>query len=316
MRSPVLFLVFNRPDTTQRVFETIRGGRPPRLYVAADGPRADRLGEREHCDQVRSIVTSVDWPCEVKTLFRNNNLGCKIAVSSAIDWFFAQEAEGIILEDDVLPSGDFFPFCDEVLERYRDDTRVMMATGTNYLSEPTLNYPYFFSQHFTIWGWATWRRAWKEYDVSMAKWRDPSIRDNIAYMFQRNYIWNHFCATFNSLGADYVDTWDIQWVFACLINGGLCAVPKVNLVSNIGVDGTHSGALTDSHFLKTYDLGLKLTAPQPPVMPRAAYDESLHLQKTRPALRRRRLVSLLKLSGLYEPIKAARGALKSLKLFA
>src|ERR1700690_1974577 len=156
MQSPVLFLVFNRPDTTRRVFEAIRSAQPPRLYVAADGPRGARAGEAERCAEVRRIATAVNWPCEVKTLFRDCNLGCKMGVSSGITWFFEHEPEGIILEDDVLPVPTFFDFCDELLARFRNDDRVAMISGSNLIAghfDPAESY--FFSRCAQIWGWAS-----------------------------------------------------------------------------------------------------------------------------------------------------------------
>ena len=163
-------MVFNRPDTTAQVFETIRQAKPARLYVAADGARKEKDGELERVAMVREIATTVDWPCEVKTLFQDKNLGCKNAVSSAISWFFEHEEQGIILEDDCLPSADFFDFCENNLEKYRSDTRIMMIAGTNYLPSENLRVPFFFSEHFIIWGWATWRRAWQLYDLEMSSW--------------------------------------------------------------------------------------------------------------------------------------------------
>lgn len=174
MHSAVLFLVFNRPDTTRQVLDSIRQARPPRLYVAADGAREDRPGERERCERVRGIATDVDWPCEVHTLFRARNLGCKTAVSGGISWFFEQEEEGIILEDDVLPDQSFFVFCEELLERYRHEAKVTMISGDYFHGnnhQPTASY--FFSRYTHIWGWASWRRAWQHYDREMAQW--PSL---------------------------------------------------------------------------------------------------------------------------------------------
>jgi hypothetical protein len=134
MHTAVLFLVFNRPDPTRRVFDAIRAARPARLYVAADGPRADRAGEAERCAEVRAMATAVDWPCEVLTLFRDANLGCKRGVAEGIDWFFAHEAEGIILEDDVLPHPSFFAYCATLLERYRTVPRPAMYSRAIFMS--------------------------------------------------------------------------------------------------------------------------------------------------------------------------------------
>jgi hypothetical protein len=244
MKSAILFLVFNRPDTTRQVFEAIRAARPPRLYVAADGPRADRPGEAERCDGVRRIATAVDWPCEVKTLFLDQNLGCKMGVSSGITWFFENEAEGIILEDDVLPVASFFDYCDELLERYRHDERVAMISGCNLISrrfEPKESY--FFSRYNHIWGWASWRRAWEHYDVTMKRW--PAWRDegglariaNGSWLFEA--YWRVF---FDDTYYGKVDTWDYQWTFTCWCLGALSVLPAENQTRNLGfgADATHT----------------------------------------------------------------------------
>jgi hypothetical protein len=162
---PVLFLTFNRPDTTQQVFSRIRQAQPPRLYVAGDGPRPEQSNEAEICEIVRSIATNVDWDCEVKTLFRDHNFGCRLAVSQAISWFFENEPEGIILEDDCLPSQSFFWFCQELLEDFRNDKQVGAICGfySNELDyKPSASY--FFSRYMRVWGWAGWRRTFEEYD--------------------------------------------------------------------------------------------------------------------------------------------------------
>ena len=169
---PVLFLIFNRADTTRQVFEAIERVKPKKLYVAGDGPRADVDSDPEKCRQARQIATSVTWDCEVNTLFQSQNIGCKYGVSSGIDWFFKREEMGIILEDDTVPSQSFFFFCQELLEKYRHDHRIMHINGTNFfwndIQHP--NASYFFSQYGNIWGWATWRRAWELYDVNLSDW--------------------------------------------------------------------------------------------------------------------------------------------------
>ena len=171
VHTAVLFLVFNRPETTKQVFEAIRQAKPPRLYVAADGAREGKPGESERVEQVRQIATEVDWPCEVKTLFRDKNLGCKQAVSSAIDWFFDNEEQGIILEDDCLPHPDFFTFCETLLKRYATDERVWVITGDNFQDgQKRGDGSYYFSRYNHVWGWASWRRAWSKRDMSIKFW--------------------------------------------------------------------------------------------------------------------------------------------------
>lgn len=247
---PILFLVFNRPHTTQRVFEAIRQARPPRLYVAADGPRANREGEVEKVKQVRKIVTQVDWPCEVKILFREKNLGCKTAVSSAISWFFEHEERGIILEDDCLPHLDFFRFCEELLEYYADDNRVWVITGNNFQDAQVRgNGSYYFSKYSHCWGWASWRRAWEKYEVGISFWpewkKSTDWQKKIPDPVERRY-WER---PFDWVYQGKIDTWDYQWTATVWYYGGLTAIPNVNLVSNIGFgsDATHTLSINHPH---------------------------------------------------------------------
>jgi hypothetical protein len=242
VRTPLAIMVFNRPDMTARLFEAVRAARPPRLFVVADGPRADRPGEAEACAKVRSIVEQVDWPCAVEQEFSATNLGCKRRMSSGIDWVFGRVEEAIILEDDCIPGESFFAFCDALLERYREDERVMGVTGCNFqFGRPRGTASYHFSRYMHVWGWASWRRAWRHYDVDMAEW--PLLREG---RWPRDVFggrvaasgWRHW---FDLTHAGRLDTWDYQWLFAILRRGGLVATPNVNLVRNIGagVGATH-----------------------------------------------------------------------------
>lgn len=238
LNTAVLFLVFNRPHVTAQVFKVIRQVKPPRLYVSADGPRADRVGETERCAKVREIATAVDWPCEVKTLFREKNLGCKSAVSDAITWFFEQEEQGIILEDDCLPSQSFFWFCEEMLERYKTDERIFIVSGYNKQGSWRRDKAdYFFSYFGGIWGWASWRRAWKFYDGEMTSLE--SMCENNAFtkrmgrklgpLRQKQMILakkNNQAGVFNS--------WAYPWALSRLANNGLACVTSISLVQNIG----------------------------------------------------------------------------------
>ncbi len=238
---PVLFIIFNRPDVTAQVFEAIARAKPSQLFIAADGPRADRDGEFEKCQQARKIVEKIDWDCEVKTLFREENLGCKLAVSGAIDWFFEHVESGIILEDDCLPSDTFFSFCSEMLDRYESDMRVMMISGSNFQDGVQRgNTSYYFSKVFHIWGWATWRRAWNLYDREMEKLeKNLSILDDLFSdkMLSLNWKFN-----FGICKTGKVNTWDYQWRLTCFLQNGLSIVPNKNLISNIGFgeDATHT----------------------------------------------------------------------------
>lgn len=239
---PILFLVFNRPDTTARVFDAIRAAQPTRLYIAADGPRADRPGEAERCAEVRRIATAVDWPCEVKTLFRDRNLGCRLGVGTAIDWFFEHEQEGIILEDDTLPDPTFFEYCAQLLERYRDDGRVMAVCGGGYGEARRFRgASYAFSRVFDPWGWASWRRAWEKHDDSFPGLDKfgPRFRSIGPTGFDCNAYWLRM---FEKTRAGIFDSWAFPWVFSIFKCRGLVTYPSTNLISNLGfrADATHT----------------------------------------------------------------------------
>lgn len=243
MNSPILLLVFNRPDTTERVFEEIRKAKPPRLYIAADGPRNNRPGEKKLCDKVRSVKDKVDWDCEVKTLFRDKNLGCGVAVCEAITWFFQHEEEGIIMEDDIVAHPDFFSYCDELLEKYRFDDRVWTIGGHNlYYSGINRSCSYGFVSIAHIWGWATWRRAWNNfrYDISHLDYRLFKNRLKQAFPDIRERL--YWMEIFKQVKFGKKDIWDYQWTIMSIYNKALCAVPYKNLTSNIGFgdDATHT----------------------------------------------------------------------------
>jgi len=250
MQTPVAFLIFNRPETTRRVFREIARARPRRLLVVADGPRESRPEEAARCEEARAVVREVDWDCELLTNFSDENLGCRRRVSTGLDWVFENCEEAVILEDDCLPDPSFFPFCEELLEKYRGDERVMAVCGDNYLFERRrAPHSYFFQRLPGGWGWATWRRAWRRYDAAMKRW--PSLRDSTwledllgdarAARYWRGVFDRMFAA-----GED-ADTWDYQWVFSVWAQGGVVATAGVNLVSNIGwgAGATHT-TLTES----------------------------------------------------------------------
>lgn len=241
--SPVLFLIFNRPDTTQLVFDQIRNTQPSRLYIAADGPRDSRPDDKILCAQARSVIENIDWPCEVKTLFREENLGCKYAVSESLDWFFKQEEEGIILEDDCLPSEDFFRLCDVLLEKYRYDTRIFQIAGCNFQQGRKWgDASYYFSNLLEVWGWASWRRVWQLYDPDLLQFDERDITTSLDILFNEPLVTKEYADIFKRLKANEIDTWDYQLKFINFFNNGLCAIPNDNLVSNIGFreDATHT----------------------------------------------------------------------------
>lgn len=246
--TPVLFLIFNRPDTTKLVFDAIKKAKPTKLYIASDGPRESKKNEVSLCLESRSIVSQIDWNCEVKTLFRENNLGCKLAVSSAIDWFFQFEDEGIILEDDVLPCDVFFDFCGEMLNKYRDDSRIAMVTGNNLLGGGVISNEYYFSNFYSIWGWATWKRSWNTYDVNISLWPDTKLKSYLNFKYGIKLA-QYFESSFDLIKSNSIDTWDHQWTYNCVVNSGFCITPRANLITNIGVLGAHSLGLSENHFV-------------------------------------------------------------------
>jgi hypothetical protein len=255
LHTPILFLIFNRPDTTAKVFAAIREARPAKLYVAADGPRTGRQGEEEQCRLTREIATAIDWECELHTIFREHNLGCKDAVNSAITWFFEQEEEGIILEDDCHPHPDFFPFCEKMLEKYRNDEQVMMIGGTNYLLDQLdIAESYCFSRYFPIWGWASWRRAWDKYDLSMKEWPRLKAQGALKSFYSQRFMQRYVSNMFEDAWAGHLATWDIQWFYSCLFNNALSIIPRVNLISNIGFVGTHTSGDTQNNAFPVFDL--------------------------------------------------------------
>lgn len=249
-RSAVLLIAFNRPDTTHRVFDAIKAAKPSRLYFAADGPRPHKPGEAELCEQVRSIVTQVDWPCEIKMLFRAANLGCKNAVSSAISWFFEHEEEGIVLEDDCLPSLSFFKFCDTMLDKYRFDTRIRHIGGSNLQQGKTWgDGSYYFSNMTHVWGWAGWRRVWNDYDKDLKRYNENEVREQLSKIFIGPLVLDSWEVIFKDTKAGKIDTWDYQLTFINFFNNGLSVIPNKNLISNIGYGNgaTHTENTSNRH---------------------------------------------------------------------
>lgn len=228
---PVLLIVYRRPDLTAQVMSAIAQARPRRLFVAADGPRTP--AEAAECQAARVAATQVAWPCEVKTDFAATNLGCQTRVHSALDWFFAECESGIVLEDDCLPAPDFFPFCQGLLERYRNDPRVMHISGETYREGPRLESSYYFSKYALIWGWATWRRAWRLGDPAMRTWPSFSREAPRLAIFDSGVEQAYWQGTFQQMYEGRLATWDYPWIYACLTQG-LSIHPAVNLVRNIG----------------------------------------------------------------------------------
>jgi hypothetical protein len=235
LKTPVALIIFKRPQETERVFAEIRKVKPQKLLVVADGPRADRPGEDQDCDRARAIIDRVDWDCEVLKNYADVNIGCRLRVSSGINWVFDTVEEAIILEDDCLPHPTFFRFAEELLDRYRDDGRIMSISGQNVqFGRQRTDYSYYFSHYTHSWGWATWRRAWQHFDFDMKLWpeiRDGNFLEDVLGDSHAAKVWTN---TFQLCYEKKLDAWDYQWTFASFIQNGMNIIANVNLVSNIG----------------------------------------------------------------------------------
>lgn len=239
---PVLFFIFNRPQTTKKVFARIREARPSQLFIIADGPRSDRINDKAKCEETRRLTEFIDWDCRVFRNFSKTNLGCKVRVESGISWAFEKVDRAIVLEDDCLPDLSFFQFCSELLDYYKNDERVMAISGDNFqFGRERTKDSYYFSRYPHCWGWATWKRAWQYYDADMQLWpqakRENRLKDILHSKTAVRYWHNIFQRTY----AGDMDSWAYAWTLACWLQNGLCILPSTNLVSNIGftVEGTH-----------------------------------------------------------------------------
>lgn len=243
--TPILLTVWRRSKETKEVIESLRKVKPKKLFIACDGPREGNEKESEKVKQtIKLCKEEIDWDCDLKWLISNKNLGCKLGVSSAINWFFENVNEGIFLEDDNVAHPDFFPYCEELLSKYRNDKRVWCISGTNNQGENVRGKgSYYFGKIPLVWGWATWKDRWDEYDLDMKKWPEINSNSKLDDIFrdpiEKEYWMNIFENYYKNKEPD---TWDYQWVFTCLINNGLVVIPNKNLINNIGfnLDATHT----------------------------------------------------------------------------
>lgn len=244
MNTPILLLIFNRPEHTQKVFQAIKKIRPGSLYIASDGPRQGVDSDHEKVLQARSILNDINWECNVNTLFRDQNLGCGKAVSEAITWFFDNVEMGIILEDDCLVSIDFFEFCTKLLVWFRSNKNVMLIGGLN-LSGHTHPQGYYYSGVSHVWGWATWRDRWQHYDLGLKEITPSVFRRICRKCFPAVDIQQFWQKKYEDVRSGSIDTWDYQLNFAMWKKSAYAIVPNQNLVRNIGFDenATHTKQL-------------------------------------------------------------------------
>ena len=301
LRAPVSMLVFNRPEHTERVFATVAEARPKVLLVVADGPREHRPDEAVLVERVRAVVERVDWPCDVRTNYSEVNLGCKRRVSSGLDWVFQQVPECIILEDDCLPHPSFFRFCDEMLERYRNDTRVFQVNGSNFDPAATAMFDdsYYFSAQSHVWGWASWADRWRHYDVTLGAWprilAEGALEDIVGGRDEAAY-WRPIL---ERLHRGEIDTWDYQWAFTCMLNGAAVVTPTVNLITNIGFGGDATHTTAEGHplaGLPSSPMRFPLRHPVG-VFRRASLDRRFFDRYSSVALKQRLLNRLRRLAG-------------------
>lgn len=248
LNTPVVLIIFNRPQLVRQVWATIHAARPNRLFVVADGPRTEHPEDAALCAECRAIVADVDWPCQVERNYADNNLNCGLRVATGLDWVFTQTNEAIVLEDDILPDPSFFGFCQTLLARYRNDAQCMGIGGYNVLGEwRRAECSYFFHRHPITWGWATWARAWRWFDYHLDRYRPWDVQERLlAHLSDATRAADSW-DLFQHFKPALTDAWDTQWSLICYILGGRWISPTVNLVTNVGFggDATHTGMSHD-----------------------------------------------------------------------
>lgn len=282
LKSPILLIGFNRYNTTQVVFDMIKQVQPEKFYFTVDGARKGKEEEGE-ITRVREIINQVDWPCDVHTLFREENLGCGRGPAEAISWAFKNEDRLIVLEDDCVPSISFFLFCDELLEKYKDDKRVNIISGRSHQSKSKYfnNQDYIFTHYAHTWGWATWKRTWNEFDLYMKdfpEWIDRGGALNVLATREQGIRSNkRLQKIYDNIDKEVTHSWDSQWSYTRLKSGGLGIVPCKNLIQNIGEFGTHSKGHTEVNDIKAEEISGTLKHP-PFIITNIGY-EILHYKK-------------------------------------
>jgi hypothetical protein len=235
LTTPVAFIIFNRPDKTKKVFEEIRKIKPAELFIIADGPKKNDDEDNHLCLETRDIVEKIDWDCKVHKDYSNNNIGLRKRVSTGLNWVFEHTEEAIILEDDCVPHPTFFRFCEELLDYYRNEEKIMAISGTNFISlQKPENNSYFFSAFVNVWGWASWRRAWINYDDKINDWPNLSKGDFLLKILRDEKSVKYYNTILQEVYEEKINSWAYRWLFSCWQNDGLIIIPAVNSVTNIG----------------------------------------------------------------------------------
>lgn len=273
--TPILLIIYNRLETTKQVFERIRKVKPRKFYIAADGPKdnAEEIQKQKILDVRKWVLDNVDWECDVHTCFAEKNMGCKERPHTAITWALSNEDRMIILEDDIVPDISFFIYCEEMLEKYKDDTRIMTVSGYKAVYDFPIEEDYFFSFFSPIWGWGTWKRAWDKYDPKIVEW-PKAKKDKILKKYFRRDTQYFLSKNFDTVYRDEIDAWDYQWHFIRILNEGLGIVPKHNLVKNIGYnseEATHTTGIAPEFPVESLEFPLSETTE---VIRNIYYDEA------------------------------------------
>lgn len=242
LSTPVVLILFNRPELTKRVVDVVLKANPSQLYVIADGPRENFPVEKMLCEQVREVVEKADWNCQVFKNYSDENLGCQKRIYTGLNWVFDHVESAIILEDDCLAHPSFFQFCSELLEMYKHDQRITVISGNNFqFGRKRTERSYYFSRYPHCWGWATWRRSWDNCDITMNAWPEARKNNYLQSVFNNSSAIRYWSSKFQDTYEKKIDSWSFPWTLSCWLQNGLTILPEKNLVSNIGFghDGTH-----------------------------------------------------------------------------
>jgi len=243
LTTPIAFIIFNRPKTTRKVFEEIQKAKPKELYLIADGPRGSNESDIHLCRESRNIAEKIDWDCKVYKDFSDINIGLRKRVSSGLSWVFENTDKAIILEDDCVPHPTFFRFCDELLDYYKNDKKIMSISGTNFLpAKKQEDNNYFFSSFVNVWGWATWKRAWVDYDDKLNDWPNLENTEFLFNVLKNEKAVKYWNTILQEVYEEKINSWAYRWQYSCWKNDGLSIIPTLNAVTNIGFgkEGTNT----------------------------------------------------------------------------
>lgn len=272
MNTPIVFIIFNRPEITRKTFSVIQEAKPSELFVIADAPRSHRPGDAEKCQETRRIVEEIDWECKVFRNYAEVNLGCAKRISSGLDWVFDQCEAAIILEDDCLPDPTFFPFCEALLARYQSDQRVMSISGQNcQFGQSRTPYSYYFSRYSHCWGWATWRRAWQHFDFDMTLLPEAESQGLLSHILDDASAVKVWRRLLHRTASGQVSSWAFRWTFACWMHSGLSIIADENLISNVGFgDNSTNTSVKTSRLSEIPTKALSFPLKHPPYVIRNA----------------------------------------------